>query len=79
MCIKDEFEMSMMGELNYFFGFRIKQRSAVIFLNQANYTKELIKKFKLENTKINKTPMITTIKLVKMNKVSLLIVNYAVV
>ena len=26
-CIKREFEMSMMGELNYFLGLQIKQRS----------------------------------------------------
>ena len=29
-------------------------------LNQAKYMKELFKKFELENTKINETPMDTT-------------------
>ena len=57
--MKEEFEMSMMGELNYFLRLQIKQRSDVIFINQAKYTKKLIKKFGL---KINKTPMATTIK-----------------
>jgi len=43
-CMKEEFEMSMMGTLNYFLGLQIKQRNDVIFINQAKYTKELIKK-----------------------------------
>ena len=57
--------MSMMGELNYFLGLQIKQRKDVIFINQAKYTKELIKKFGLEGAKTSKTPMATTTKLDK--------------
>ena len=63
--MKNKFEMSMMGELNCFLGFQIKQRSDRIFINQAKYTKKLIKKFGLENAKVNKTPMTTTTKLDK--------------
>ena len=33
--MKEEFEMSMMGELNYFLGLQIKQREDRIFFNQA--------------------------------------------
>jgi len=57
--------MSMMGELNYFLGLQIKQRSDGIFINQAKYTRELIKKFGLEGTKTSKTSMATTTKLKK--------------
>ena len=32
--MKNEFEMSMMGELNYFLGLQIKQRSDDIFIIQ---------------------------------------------
>jgi len=64
-CMKNEFEMSMMGELNYFIGLQIKQRSDEIFINQAKYTRELIKRFRLEDTKLSKTPMATTTKLDK--------------
>ena len=32
-CMKEEFEMSIIGELNYFLGFQIKQRSDEIFTN----------------------------------------------
>ena len=44
-CMKDEFETSMMSELNYIFRLQIKQMSDEIFVNQAKYTKKLIKKF----------------------------------
>ena len=54
-----------MGELNYFLKLQIKQKSNRIFVNQAKYTKELIKKFGIENVKISKTPMTTTTKLDK--------------
>ena len=64
-CMKDEFEMSMMGELNYFLGLQIKQRKDGIFINQAKYTKELIKRFGLEGASTSKTPMATTTKLDK--------------
>ena len=50
------------GELNYFLGLQIKQRSDGIFINQAKYTRKLIKKFGREGAKISKTPMATTIK-----------------
>ena len=60
--MKEEFEMSMMGELNYFLGLQIKQRKDGIFINQAKYTKELIKRFGLEGAKTSKTPMATTTK-----------------
>ena len=64
-CMKNEFEMSVMWELNYFLGLQIKQRSDGIFINQAKYTKELIKKFRLEGVKTSKTPMATATKLDK--------------
>ena len=64
-CINKEFEMSMMGELNCFLGLQIKQRGDGIFINQAKYTRELIKKFGLEDAKICKTPMAATTKLDK--------------
>ncbi|GKB19691.1 copia protein, partial [Tanacetum coccineum] len=61
----DEFEMSMMGELNFFFGLQIKQMEDEIFFNQSKYVKEMLKKFELEDSKPTKTPMSTKIKLTK--------------
>ena len=42
-----EFEMSLVGELNYFIGLQIKQLHDEIFITQAKYTKNLVKKFDL--------------------------------
>ncbi|GJV89306.1 retrovirus-related pol polyprotein from transposon TNT 1-94 [Tanacetum coccineum] len=61
----DEFEMSMMGELNFFLGLQIKQMEDGIFFNQSKYIKEMLKKFGLEDSKPTKTPMSTEIKLTK--------------
>ena len=61
-CMKKEFKMSMMGELNYFLDLQIKWRSDEIFVNQAKYTRGIIKKFELKDEKISKTLMVTTTK-----------------
>ncbi|GKD28353.1 retrovirus-related pol polyprotein from transposon TNT 1-94 [Tanacetum coccineum] len=53
----DEFETSMMGELNFFLGLQIKQLEDDIFFNQSKYIKEMLKKFVLEDSKQIKTPM----------------------
>ncbi|GJR22777.1 retrovirus-related pol polyprotein from transposon TNT 1-94 [Tanacetum coccineum] len=55
--INEEFEMSMMGELNFFLGLQIKQMEDGIFFNQSKYIKEMLKKFGLEDSKPMKTPM----------------------
>ncbi|GJX28312.1 retrovirus-related pol polyprotein from transposon TNT 1-94 [Tanacetum coccineum] len=64
----DEFEMSMMGELNFFLGLQIKQMEDGIFFNQSKYIKEMLKKFGLEDSKPTKTPMSTEIKLTMDNE-----------
>ncbi|GKE57867.1 retrovirus-related pol polyprotein from transposon TNT 1-94, partial [Tanacetum coccineum] len=61
----DEFEMSMMGEMNLFLGLQVKQMKDEIFFNQSKYIKEMLKKFGLEDSKPTKTPMSTEIKLTK--------------
>ncbi|GJY65681.1 retrovirus-related pol polyprotein from transposon TNT 1-94 [Tanacetum coccineum] len=61
----DEFEMSMMGELNFFLGLQIKQMEDGIFFNQSKYIKEMLNKFGLEDSKPMKTPMSSDTKLMK--------------
>ncbi|GJR42355.1 retrovirus-related pol polyprotein from transposon TNT 1-94 [Tanacetum coccineum] len=61
----DEFEMSMMGELNFFLGIQIKQMKDGIFFNQSKYIKEMLKKFGLEESKPMKTHMSSDTKLTK--------------
>ncbi|KAK0583735.1 hypothetical protein LWI29_002305 [Acer saccharum] len=60
-----EFEMSLVGELSYFLGLQIRQIHDGIFITQAKYTKNLVKKFGLEKAKHCDTPMSTTLKLSK--------------
>ncbi|GJZ40319.1 retrovirus-related pol polyprotein from transposon TNT 1-94 [Tanacetum coccineum] len=61
----DEFEMSMMGELDFFLGLQIKQLEDEIFFNQSKYVKEMLKKFGLEDSKPIKTPMSSETKLTR--------------
>jgi hypothetical protein len=55
-----EFEVSMMGELQFFLGLQIKQSKEGTFVHQANYTKDIVRKFKMEDSKAMTTPMSTT-------------------
>ncbi|GJU71609.1 retrovirus-related pol polyprotein from transposon TNT 1-94 [Tanacetum coccineum] len=61
----DEFEMSMMGELNFYYRLQIKQMKDGIFFNQSKYIREMLKKFGLEESKPMKTPMSSDTKLTK--------------
>jgi hypothetical protein len=53
-------EMSMMGELRFFLGLQIKQAKEGTFVHQAKYTKDILKNFKMDNSKPLLTPMSTT-------------------
>jgi hypothetical protein len=55
-----EFEMIMMGELHFFLGLQIKQSKEGTFVHQAKYTKDIVRKFKMEDSKAMATPMSTT-------------------
>jgi hypothetical protein len=55
-----KFEMSMMGELQFFLGLQIKQAKKGTFMHQAKYTKNIFKKFKMGDSKPMSTPMSTT-------------------
>jgi hypothetical protein len=55
-----EFEMSMMGELQFFLGLQIKQSKEGTFVHQAKYTKDIVRKFKMEDSKAMATHMSTS-------------------
>ena len=55
----------MMGELNFFLGLQVKQTDENIFINQAKYIKDLLKKYGMETVTPMVTPMTTTSKLDK--------------
>ena len=61
----NEFDMSHVVELSYFLGLKIKQLNDEIFITQAKYAKNLMKKFGLEKAKHCDTPMSTILKLSK--------------
>ena len=58
--MKSELEMSMMGKLNYFLGLQVKQLKEGIFLNQAKYCKDLLRKFEMDKCKPISTPFSTS-------------------
>ena len=61
--MKKEFEMSMVGELNYLLGLQVKQREDGIFISQEKYAKNLVKRFGLNSKKHTSTPMSSSAKL----------------
>ncbi|KAK6148275.1 hypothetical protein DH2020_019187 [Rehmannia glutinosa] len=66
--MQGEFEMSMIGELNFFLGLQIKQCQEGIYISQSKYTKELLKKFGIEEGRTVSTPMATNVKIDKDEK-----------
>ncbi|KAJ9547376.1 hypothetical protein OSB04_019919 [Centaurea solstitialis] len=63
--MQKEFEMSMMGELTFFLGIQVKQSPKGIFINQAKYVQDVLKKYKLSEDSPMRTPMATSQKLHK--------------
>ena len=58
-----EFEMSMMGELNFFLGLQIKQTERGTMIHQQKYIKELLKRYNMDQVRTNHTPMGTNTRL----------------
>ncbi|WVZ52297.1 hypothetical protein U9M48_003371 [Paspalum notatum var. saurae] len=54
-----EFEMSLMGELQFFLGLQIKQSPKGTFVHQAKYTRDILEKFDMGDSKPMTTPMST--------------------
>ena len=61
--MQSDFDMSLLSELTYFLGLQISQQEKGIFICQAKYIKEMLKKFKMEDCKPVLTPMVTGCKL----------------
>jgi hypothetical protein len=55
--------MSIMGELTFFLGIQVKQTKEDIFIHQAKYMKDLIKKLNMAELKPLSTPMSTAMAL----------------
>ena len=60
-----EFEMSDLGEMNFFLGMEFSQSDAGIFIRQKKYALEILKKFHMERCKPVTTPLVVNEKLSK--------------
>ncbi|PRQ59413.1 putative reverse transcriptase, RNA-dependent DNA polymerase [Rosa chinensis] len=61
--MKNEFEMSLCGKLNYFLGLQVQQRSNGLYISQTKYANDLVKKFGLDAATAVRNPMGTSSKL----------------
>src|SRR4051812_9990049 len=57
--MREEYQMSMMGELKFFLGLQIRQQPNGIFISQEKYLKDVLKKFGMQDCKGLKIPMPT--------------------
>ncbi|GJX74572.1 retrovirus-related pol polyprotein from transposon TNT 1-94 [Tanacetum coccineum] len=58
--MKDNFEMSMIGEMKFFLGLQVHQSPRGIFICQSQYTMDLLKKHRMKKCDTISTPMATT-------------------
>ncbi|GJT05211.1 putative ribonuclease H-like domain-containing protein [Tanacetum coccineum] len=61
----DKFQMSSIGELSFFLGLQVKQKSDGTYISQDKYVAEILRKFDLASIKIASTPMETNKPLTK--------------
>ncbi|XP_031099802.1 uncharacterized protein LOC116004000 [Ipomoea triloba] len=52
--------MSMVGELSYFLGLQVKKSENGIFVSQSKYARNLVKRFRMNESKVVRTPVPTT-------------------
>jgi hypothetical protein len=55
--METKFQMSMMGELSFLLGIKVKQTKQGTFVHQAKYMNDLMKKFNMAELKPVSTPM----------------------
>nr|GEY07730.1 hypothetical protein [Tanacetum cinerariifolium] len=63
--MKDNFQMSLIGELTFFLGLQVKQKQDGIFISQDKYVAEILRKFGLTDGKSASTPIDTRKPLIK--------------
>ena len=63
--MKQEFEISMFGEIKFFVGLQVYQMKYGIYITQSKYVKEILKTIGLEDSKPISTPMMIGHKLSK--------------
>ncbi|GJV45493.1 retrovirus-related pol polyprotein from transposon TNT 1-94 [Tanacetum coccineum] len=61
--MSSKFQMSMMGQMSFFLGLQVSQNPGGIFINQSKFTREILKKFRMDLCDPVDTPMVDRIKL----------------
>ncbi|GKF98214.1 retrovirus-related pol polyprotein from transposon TNT 1-94, partial [Tanacetum coccineum] len=61
--MSSKFQMSMMGQISFFLGLQVSQNPGGIFINQAKYALETLKKYGMELSDPVDTPMVDRLKL----------------
>ncbi|GKE25502.1 uncharacterized mitochondrial protein-like protein [Tanacetum coccineum] len=56
VLMKGEFEMSAIGEMNFFLGLQVQQLPDGIFISQDKYVKDMLTKFDMESVRTATTP-----------------------
>ncbi|KAL8132932.1 hypothetical protein AgCh_008421 [Apium graveolens] len=74
--MQSRYQISMMGELSYFLGLQVKQNEEGTFICQTKYTRNLLKKFGMQDCSSASTPMATATKLDKDTGKSVDITDY---
>ena len=64
-AMKSKFEMSDLGEMQYFLGMQIKQTTTRISIGQFKYVEDLLKRFNIQGCKPVNTPLVVGSKLMK--------------
>ncbi|MBO1694908.1 reverse transcriptase domain-containing protein, partial [Bacteroides uniformis] len=63
IVMKDEFEMTDMGLLRYFLGIEVEQGEKGIFISQAKYVANILKRFNMQIIKTKPTLTVMGLKL----------------
>lgn len=63
--MKKEFDMTNLGRMSYFLGVEVVQNSSGIFVSQSKYTKEILERFGMDNSKPVDNPVVPGYKLSK--------------
>ncbi|GJZ50449.1 retrovirus-related pol polyprotein from transposon TNT 1-94 [Tanacetum coccineum] len=61
--MSSKFQMSMMGQMSFFLGLQVSQSPGGIFINQAKYALETLKKYGMDLSDPVDTPMVDRLKL----------------
>ena len=58
--MRNQFEMSLMGKLDFFLGIQVKQLDDGFFINQSKYVQDILTRFEMTDSKAAKTPIART-------------------